>query len=54
MGFELFGQELVNTRLKVEQHHHFSLYTIVKIMLRKIVNWDTEQLKQVNNLSGEK
>ena len=53
MGFELFGQELVNTRLNVEQHHHFSLYTIVKIMLRKIVNLGREQLKQVNGLSRE-
>ena len=53
MCFELFGQEYVNTRLKVEQHHHFSLYTIVKIMLRKIVNLGTEQLKHVNGLSRE-
>ena len=53
MGFELFGQELVNTRLKVEQHHHFPLYTIMEIMLRKIVNLDTGQLKQVNGLSRE-
>ena len=43
----------MNTGLNAEQHHHFLYYTIVKIMLRKIVNLGTEQLKQVNGLPYE-